>query len=55
VFVLLEKVKPALILLDIEMPEMNGYEVMKILRNKEKTVHIEYDTAVEQIEVLLSH
>jgi putative two-component system response regulator len=30
-FVLLEKVKPNLILLDIEMPEMDGYAVIKKL------------------------
>ena len=32
-FALLEKIKPSLILLDIEMPVMNGYEVMKKLRD----------------------
>jgi len=39
-FLLLEKVTPELILLDVEMPGMNGYRVMKILQNKERTAHI---------------
>jgi len=39
-FQILEKITPALILLDIEMPGMGGYEVMGILKNKEKTAHI---------------
>jgi len=35
-FNLLEKIKPEVILLDIEMPEMNGFEALKILKSKSK-------------------
>lgn len=37
---ILEKAIPDLILLDIEMPEMNGYETIKILKSKDETKHI---------------
>jgi putative two-component system response regulator len=36
-FSLLDDIKPAMILLDIEMPEMNGYETIKILKGKKDT------------------
>ena len=39
-FQMLEKITPSLILLDIDMPEMNGYEVIRILKSSERTENI---------------
>ncbi|MCL2207748.1 MAG: response regulator [Fibromonadales bacterium] len=39
-FAFLEKMTPDLILLDIEMPEMNGFTALDKLREKEKTAKI---------------
>jgi putative two-component system response regulator len=39
-FTLLQNNIPALILLDIDMPEMNGYEAIKILKSKPETKDI---------------
>ncbi|MDR1249877.1 MAG: response regulator, partial [Treponema sp.] len=39
-FSLLEKNTPALILLDVDMPEMNGYEAIRILKEKPETKNI---------------
>lgn len=39
-FELLENNKPALIILDIDMPEMDGYETIKVLKSKPETKDI---------------
>ncbi|MDR2192899.1 MAG: response regulator [Treponema sp.] len=39
-FELLERNKPALILLDVDMPDMDGYEAIKILKEKPDTLKI---------------
>jgi len=39
-FKILDRFVPDLILLDIEMPEMNGYDVIKILKENEETKNI---------------
>jgi len=37
---MLEKTIPDMILLDVEMPEMNGYDVIKVIKSKKETKHI---------------
>ena len=39
-FKMLENTIPDLILLDVEMPEMSGYEIIKILKSNRKTANI---------------
>ena len=39
-FILISKIVPDLILLDIEMPEMSGYEVIRRLKENDNTFEI---------------
>jgi len=39
-FTLMEKITPDIILLDINMPEIDGYEIIKILKADERYAHI---------------
>jgi len=39
-FQILQKVKPALILLDVEMPELDGYEIVRMLKRSESAADI---------------
>ena len=39
-FSLIKNITPDLILLDVAMPDMDGYEVITILKSSEKTLHI---------------
>jgi len=39
-FKMLEKSIPDIILLDVDMPEMDGYQVIEILKGKKETAHI---------------
>jgi CheY-like chemotaxis protein len=47
----LDSFKPDLILLDVDMPELNGYETCKQLREKEFTAPIIFVTPYQDIEV----
>ena len=50
---ILEKVLPKIILLDIILPEMDGYEICKIIKSDDQLKHIPifYITAVASYEV----
>lgn len=55
-FKLLKGTTPDLILLDVDMPEMNGYEVISILKRKRSTAHIPiiFLTALADVEAELT-
>jgi putative two-component system response regulator len=52
-FIILKKIKPDLILLDIEMPEMNGFEVLETLRKEKeyKNIPVIFLTGVRSPEI----
>ena len=50
-FNILEKVKPDLILLDIEMPEMDGFEALKLLRADETDIPVIFLTVMNDPEL----
>ena len=59
----LEKIKPDIILLDIEMPDMDGFAVLKFLKNHEKhktipviflTAHTDAETEAKGLEMGVS-
>ncbi len=54
-FKIMEKILPHLILLDVMMPEMDGYEVCKILQNHEETkdIPIIFLTAKSDVENII--
>lgn len=49
----LKKINPDILLLDINMPNMNGIEVLKIIKNEKKQIKILLITAHEEIEYVL--
>ena len=52
-FFLLGKIRPDLILLDIEMPEMNGYEAIGVLKadDKNKDIPVIFLTAMTDADI----
>ena len=50
-FSLLEKIKPDLILLDIEMPEMDGFEALKLLKADRPDIPVIFLTVMNDPEM----
>lgn len=49
----LEKIEPDILLLDINMPDMNGIEVLKELKRKEKSIKVLMLTVHNEVEYLI--
>lgn len=49
----LEKIEPDILLLDINMPDMNGIEVLKELKRKEKLIKVLMLTVHNEVEYLI--
>jgi DNA-binding response OmpR family regulator len=54
VLTVLDSIKPDLILLDVDMPGINGYETCKLIRQKGVTIPIIFVTSYQNIEVHLT-